>query len=292
MSDVKLYCGDCLDILPTLKAGSIDAVIFSPPYNCRKPYTTFKDEMPWPEYYIWMRKIINECYRVLTTGGVIAVNVPGVIRWQADHEYNQTWGDFDPGYKTHRDGEQVIGKGRIEPLGIRIFEMMQECDPHIREPIIWVKGSENNAICSDYRMGCDSDPYMRPAHEWILVGSKDRWFHRGGTGRRGRDAVPFIDYTKDVWFMPPDKSNHHPAPFPIDLPERIIKLFTHANDAVICDPFMGKGTTGVAAAKLRRPFIGIEIDPGYYRTAKQRIEEVRQQLTLPILEGGTYAPGY
>ena len=278
---VQLYLGDCIQFMRTLSDGGIDLSIFSPPYNCRKAYGTFVDEMPWSDYYDWIKQVLEEVYRVTVLGGVVAVNVPGVVRWQAQHKYSNTWQGFDPEYKTHRDGKKVVGKGRIEPLGFRLFEIMQALDPHMREPIMWVKGSEGNAISSDYRMGCDSDPYMRPAHEWILLGSKGRWFHRGGAGRRGRDAVPFIDYTKDVWFMTPDRSNHHPAPFPIELPLRLIRLFVHAKDAVVFDPFAGKGTTALACLEAGVNFVGCEIDPIFHAYAERSIREAQMQLAPP-----------
>lgn len=268
---IDLRLGDCLDSLHKDADKTVDLFAFSPPYNCRKPYGTFKDEVPWGEYYKWMTKILLECFRLTVTGGVVAVNVPTVIRWQSEHEFSQTWSDYDAGYKTHRNGQKVIGKGRIEPLGIRLFEIMENIGFKMREPIVWVKGNEGNAICSDYRMGCDSDPYMRPAHELILLGSKGQWFHRGGTGRRGRDAVPFLDYTKDVWFVPPEHPNGHPAPWPEEIPTRLIRLFTHAKDAVVCDPFMGKGTTIKAAIKEGRSAIGIEIDPHFFEMAQQQM---------------------
>jgi hypothetical protein len=172
VSEVHLLQGDCVEVMKTLESDSVGLFVFSPPYNCRKPYTTFKDEMPWDVYYLWMEDVLSECYRIMEKGGVIAVNVPTVIRWQAVHEYASSWSDYDPDYKSHRDGKQVLGKGRIEPIGIRLFGMMEAMGLKMREPIVWVKGSEGNAICSDYRMGCDSDPYMRPAHELILLGSK------------------------------------------------------------------------------------------------------------------------
>jgi DNA modification methylase len=274
---INLILGDCLEVMKTLPDKSVDAVITSPPYNCRKEYGTFHDQMPWPDYYSWIGFILDEFYRVLLDGGLLAINIPGVIRWQAEHEFSETWCDFDASYKTHRNGVSVIGKGRIEPVGFRLFQMMEDRDSHIREPIIWVKGSEGNAVSSDYRMGCDSDPYMRPAHEFILLGTKNRWFHRGGTGRRGKDAVPFLDETKDVWFITPGRRKDHPAIFPVELPLRLIKLFTHAKDAVILDPFMGSGTTGVACVQTGRDFIGIEIDPGYFAIAERRIKEAQAQ---------------
>lgn len=278
MIDPRLILGDCLDILPTLADGSTGLIVTSPPYNCRKQYGDYDDQLPWPMYYDWMGKVLRECYRLLEPGGTLAVVVPGVIRWQADHRYADTWSDYDANYKTHRNGEQVIGKGRIEPLGFRLFDMMREIDSHMREPVIWVKGSEDRAIASEYRMGCDSDPYMRPTHEMILLGSKGRWFHRGGTGRRGAEAVPFLEETKDVYFVPPVSSKKHPAPFPVEIPLRLIRLFTHAEDAVVLDPFMGIGAVGVAAIQTGRGFIGIDRCVDFVDEAKRKMEDEKRRL--------------
>lgn len=275
-----LHLGDCLDVMREMANNSVDAVITSPPYNCRMPYGAFVDEMPWSAYYTWMGLLLDEFYRLLVPGGTLAINVPSVIRWQADHKHGDSWADFDAEYKTHRRGVQVTGRGRIEPIGFRLFEMMRQRDGHVREPIVWVKGSEGNAISGNYQMGCDSDPYLRAAHEFILLGSKDRWFHRGGTGRRGGDAVPFTDATKDVWFISPKADRQHPATFPVEIPLRLIQLYTHAADATILDPFMGVGNTGLAAQQLGRNFIGCEIDPGYYAIAERRIEDAAAQPSL------------
>ena len=270
----KVACIDCLEGMKHIPNESVDLIVTSPPYNCRKDYGgTLVDEMPWKDYYVFMKEVIIECYRVLVSGGVIALNVPNVVRWQFNHKYKDSWGDFDPDYITHRNGEKCVGKGRIEPLGYKLFFMMLDIDSHIREPITWVKGSEGNAICSDYRMGCDSDPYLRPSHELILLGSKDKWFHRGGTGRRGKTAVPFMDYTKDVWHISSSRDKNHPATFPIEIPLRLIKLFVHAKDVIILDPFMGSGTTAIACKQLNHNFIGFEINPDYCDIIRKKLEQ-------------------
>lgn len=274
----SIITGDARELAQAIPDESVDLVVTSPPYNCRKDYGIFDDQVPWPEYYKYMGGLLDELYRVLVVGGVIAINIPGVVRWQSEHRYASTWGDFDPTYKSHRNGEKVTGKGRIEPIGFALFEMMRERDNHMREPIVWVKGSEGNAISSDYRMGCDSDPYMRPAHELILLGSKGRWFHRGGTGRRGGDAVPFLDETKDVWFMTPARDKKHSAVFPVELPERIIKLFTHAPDAIVLDPFIGIGTTAKACQNTMRQWLGFELDPLTAERAKDRVLNIQLEL--------------
>jgi DNA modification methylase len=269
----RVYCLDCLDGLPLIESGSVDLVVTSPPYNCRKDYGVVGDELPWPEYYSFLKRVLGECYRVLVPGGVIAVNVPNVVRWQFDHKFRDTWSDYDAEYKGRREGVVFQGKGRIEPLGLNVFFMMRELDKHMREPITWVKGGEDNAICSSYQMGCDSDPYMRPAQEMILLGSKGRWFHDGGTGRRGKDAVPFLDYTKDVWHITPRREVEHPAVFPLEIPLRLIRLFVHRGGACVLDPFMGLGTTAVAAKREDVDFIGFEKNPVSARLAAKNVEQ-------------------
>ena len=277
MCDFTLMQGDSLTNLKKIDSASVDLVITSPPYNCRKDYGEFKDQLPWDVYYMWMADIIDECYRVLVPGGVIAINVPNVIKWQSAHEYANTWSDFDPTHKTHRYGEQVMGKGRIEPIGFELFKIMRARDAHIREPIVWVKGSASDSEAQSYetRTGCDSDPLLRSAHELILLGSKGKWAHRGGTGRRGTDYLPLDESTKDVWMIPPVQKKIHPAIFPVEIPRRLIRLFTHAPDAVVLDPFCGIGTTGVAAVEKKRKFIGIDLNGDYLMDAAQRMREVK-----------------
>lgn len=277
----KVHNKDCLEFLNLVPNNSIDLIVTSPPYNVRKQYGNqldknrpdTDDQRPWDDYYIWMGKIIRECYRVLQIGGTIAINVPGVIRFQRDHLYADSWHDYDPNYKTHHEGKKILGKGRIEPLGWKLWQIMFAVDEHMREPIIWVKGNEGTAISGNYQMGCDSDPYFRATHEMILFGSKGQWFHRGGTGRRGAEAVPYLDYCKDVWFVPPVSNKYHPATFPQEIPERLIKLFVHAKDSIILDPFMGIGSTAMAAKRLGFDWMGCELNGEFCKIANDNVSQ-------------------
>jgi len=132
---------------------------------------------------------------------------------------------------------------------------------------------------------------MRPAHEIILLGSKGRWYHDGGTGRRGKEAVPFLEETKDVWFLPPVSAKEHPATFPLELPSRLIQLFVHrANtqdlpEPIVFDPFIGSGTTAVAADRLGRRFFGCDINPQYVKMSLDRIRQDRLKRSQLALEG-------
>jgi site-specific DNA-methyltransferase (adenine-specific) len=267
-----IYNIDCLEGMKQLPDKSIDLVVTSPPYNCKTKYTSYVDEIPWSEYYAFIGKVLDEIYRTLKVGGAVAIVIPPVIKWQYQHKYADTWRDFDRSYKSHRGSDKFVGKGRIEPISHTIYSMMRERDSHMRETILWVKAAENRPpISSNSCMGCDSDPYIRSVYEVILIGSKGRWFHSGATGRRGKDAMPFMDYTKDVWMIPALSSSSHPAPFPEEIPNRLIRLFTHTPDSVVLDPFLGIGTTIVAAIKNNRRFIGFEIDKEYFSIAQGKI---------------------
>jgi len=218
-------------------------------------------------------------YAVLRCGGTLALNVPGVVRYQHEHKFAKSWSDYDADYPTHRGGERVLGRGRIEPVGFRLFSLMAERDAHMREPIVWVKGSgPGTEIAMNNAMGSDNNPYLRACHEFILLGSKGQWFHRGGTGRRGAEAVPFTDERKDVWYIPPVASAF-PAVFPVEIPLRLCRLFTHAEDAVVCDPFMGSGTSIIAAERVGRSGVGIELEPRQFDEACRRVENAVQGRT-------------
>lgn len=263
--------GNCINELIAMPKDSVDLIVASPPYNCRIAYNSYQDELSWADYYWQMKAAFAACCWVLRPGGTIAINVPPVIHWQRDHAHADTWADYDPDYETHSGGTPVTGKARIEPIGFRLFDLMETIGFKMREPIVWIKGSSpEHPIALNGRMGSDSDPVLRSCYELILLGSKGEWFHRGGTGRRGAGAVPFDGLTKDVWNIQPAASPDHPAPFPVELPERLIRLFCHAPDAVVCDPFMGIGTTGEAAARCGLDFIGIDIDPTYCEIARRQ----------------------
>lgn len=270
----KIYCGDCLEVMKDIPENSIDLIITSPPYNVGKDYGAYKDEVPWSDYYKWMTQVIKECYRILNKGGTIAINIPTTVKWQIDHKYASSWCDYVGSYKSHRGNEKLIGKARLEMVAFNIQKIMHDIDSHLREPIIWVKGSETCAVSSNNKMGSDSDPHLRSVHEMILLGSKGQWFHRGGTGRRGAEAIPYADYTKDVWFVPSGRSKLHPATFPLEIPDRLIKLYVHAKDAIILDPFCGIGTTLIAAKQNGYRYIGIDISQEYCAYTENRLKGV------------------
>lgn len=232
-------------------------VVTSPPYNCGKNYGTSSDSLPWDEYWRFTVGWLRQVERVLCAGGRLAVNLPW---WM--------------GKKPRRD------------VPYQFKTVAKECGLTFIDKVTWIKGDEKNLHTSGGfgGGGCGwgtylspSGPSIRCASEPILV------FSKGGRGRKvisgeGRGACVRGDMTKDewmqwtldVWFIRGESSSSHPAVFPLEVPKRLIKLYTFPGETVL-DPFMGEGATGEAAVLTGRRFVGCEIDPGHFERAKRRI---------------------
>lgn len=214
------------------------------------------DLTDWGAYYKEMRAFLLEAKRLLKPGGVLAVNVPKEVR-------------------LRKDVIEATGR-RVEKISVRIDLMCEEIGLLPRESIVWVKG-KNEPIATTTAMGADNNIYIRPVCEMILLHSKDRYHYDNGTGRRGSKDVPFLDETKDVWWNIPAHRREHPAPFPIEIPRRLIQMFTCLKEGqpppIIFDPFMGSGTTLVAARELGRKSIGIDISRKYCEIAKGKLAQ-------------------
>lgn len=279
----------CLPYMQRLPSRCLDLIVTSPPYNIRIDCgEEVCDELPWPQYYAWMNNVIAECYRLLRTGGTLALIVPAFVRWQRDHAHGNTWEDYDASFSTNHSQrkDKVYGKGRIERVGMKLSDLMLELSPYQREMIVWVKAAAGIPVAKTHQMGSDSDPHFRPVSELILLGSKDRWYHRGGTGRRGDGVLPYKDWLKDAWLIPPANSNEgHPAPFPIEIPRRLIAIFTHTDDAIIFDPFSGRGTTQEAAAEAGLPWLGCDAVEKWAKSSTERLRMIEAQGRLFPLNG-------
>lgn len=236
----RIYNADARD-MSFIPDGVVDLVVTSPPYNVGKKYATHDDSLSMEEYLDMLEQVWRECYRVLAPGGRIAINVAGVDR------------------KPYL------------PLHAYITLQMIRLGFKMRGEIIWNKGA-SVGVSTAWGSWCSpSNPTLRDLHEYILVFSKEDWRmrHRGET-----DLTPqeFVTYTKSIWEFPTvsAKKVGHPAPFPLELPARLIKLYTYKGDLVL-DPFNGSGTTCLAAAMLGRRWIGVDIDPGYCALAERNM---------------------
>ena len=150
--------------------------------------------------------------------------------------------------------------------------------------IIWNKGAGAGVSMAWGSWQSASNPVLRDVHEYIMVFSKGSFARKKPDGKENTiSKEQFMEWTKSVWTMNPKSAKKvgHPAPFPIELPYRLIQLYTFKGD-VILDPFMGSGTTAIAALKAERKYIGYENNPEYVKLAEERIAPYRLQMKLGI----------
>lgn len=230
--------------------------ITSPPYNVGKAYGDLDDLLGEEAYLDLMLKTLKELHRVTRPGGRLALNVPfiGNSKWRQKSE------------------SCIFYPGIYLPL-------LDQSEWILREFIIWVKASReedpesfsgNNTAWGSWLS--PSCPYMRCYAEAILVCHKLSRFY----GKRESDITKeeFLAYTKNVWFFPAESNRLHPAPFPEELPHRLIKLYTSPGDLIL-DPFIGSGTTAAAAKQLGRRFIGIDKVLEYVQMSRLRLAQER-----------------
>lgn len=223
-----------------LADSSIHLMVTSPPYNVRKEYD---DDLTLEEYLELLRRVFQETRRVLVPGGRACVNLAN------------------------------LGRKPYLPLHAYVIQLMLGIGFKMRGEIIWDKASSASASTAWGSWMSATNPVLRDTHEYILVFSKDT-FARPGEGKESTiRKEDFLDWTKSVWTFPAASARQigHPAPFPEDLPRRLIELYSFRGDVVL-DPFCGSGTTCLAARRAERHFVGYEIDPGYAALARERLE--------------------
>jgi len=235
----RIICGSS-ENMKELPSNSVHLMVTSPPYNVTKEYDA---DLSLDEYLQLLGKVFAETYRVLMDGGRACVNVANV------------------------------GRKPYIPLSDYISRLMIEIGFQMRGEIIWHKRAGAGVSMAWGSWQSASNPVLRDVHEYILVFSKGT-FNRPKTDQQVDTITKeqFIKWTKSVWTMNPESAKKvgHPAPFPVELPFRLIQLYTFRGDIVL-DPFMGSGTTAIAALKAKRKYIGYEINPDYVRLAERRI---------------------
>ena len=251
-------CGDARH-MDAVEDGSVALVVTSPPYFAGKQYEEELEREGVPssylEYLELLTDVFAECVRTLEPGGRIAVNVANL------------------GRKPYRSLSSDV---------IRILE--HDLGLLLRAEIIWQKGEGANGSCAWGSYRSAANPVLRDVTERVIVASKGRFDRARSTKQRATDGLPsestvttddFLALTLDVWSIPAESARRvgHPAPFPVELPERLIRLYTFAGDLVL-DPFMGSGSTLVAAAQLGRRYVGYDLDAGYVELARHRVDEV------------------
>ena len=248
-------CGDARN-MDTIADGSVALVVTSPPYFAGKQYEEEleRDGIPssYLEYLEMLTEVFAECARKLEPGGRIAVNVANL------------------GRKPYRSLSADV---------IRILE--HDLGLLLRGELVWQKGEGASGSCAWGSWRSPANPVLRDLTERVIVASKGRFDRARTAKQRAAQGLPhvttllpedFLALTLDVWSIPPESARRvgHPAPFPVELPEQLIRLYTYADDLVL-DPFMGSGSTLVAAARLGRRYVGYDLDPSYVDMARQRV---------------------
>jgi DNA modification methylase len=251
-----------------VRDNSVALVVTSPPYFAGKQYEEELEREGVPasylEYLDMLRAVFAECERKLEPGGRIAVNVAN------------------------------LGRKPYRSLSADVIHILQDdLKLLLRGEVIWRKGEGAAGNCAWGSFRNAANPVVRDITERVIIASKGRFDRAKARPERERSGLPsestidadeFMAATLDVWDIPPESARRvsHPAPFPIELPERLIRLYTYAGDLVL-DPFMGSGSTLVAAARLGRRFVGYDLDPTYVDIARLRVrDEGSSSPPLPI----------
>ncbi len=228
---------------------SVHLMITSPPYNVGKEYDS---DLTLEEYRGFLKQVMREVYRVLVPGGRACINVAN------------------------------LGRRPYLPLHAFIIQDMLELGFLMRGEILWDKGRSASSSTAWGSWCSPQNPTLRDTHEYILVFCKQT-FQRSNPFRRQStiSREEFLEFTKSTWRFAAEQASKvgHPAPFPVELPYRLIQLYTFENEVVL-DPFMGSGTTAIAALKTNRVFVGYEISPHYIALANQRIKSLFSQKAL------------
>ncbi|MBV8160260.1 MAG: site-specific DNA-methyltransferase [Acidimicrobiia bacterium] len=235
-----IWCHTAED-MAELPDNSVALMVTSPPYHAGKDYDT---DASFAEYLALLERVFAETHRVLEPGGRAVVNVAN------------------------------LGRKPYVPLASLITVMMTErLGYFMRGEVIWRKSKGMNGSCAWGSWQSAKNPTIRDTHEYCLTYSKGR-MDRVRTGRSTIGKEEFMAATLSVWELPAESARRvgHPAPFPVALPRRFIELFTFEGDLVL-DPFMGSGSTAVAAIEGGRHYVGYDTDPAYVAIAESRVTE-------------------
>ncbi len=219
---------------------SVHLMVTSPPYNVGKEYD---EDLTLEQYRAFLKRVMAEVYRVLVPGGRACVNIAN------------------------------LGRRPYLPLHRFIIEDMRDLGFLMRGEIIWDKAASASPSTAWGSWMSAANPTLRDVHEYVLVFSKESFGRDNPTGRNSTlSRNEFLEFTKSVWALPAESARRvgHPAPFPVELPRRLIELYTFAGEVVL-DPFMGSGATAESAVNTGRKYVGFEISETYLALSQHRL---------------------
>jgi site-specific DNA-methyltransferase (adenine-specific) len=278
----RIITGDSRD-MSAVESSSVALVVTSPPYFAGKEYEEALGEGHIPasyfDYLAMLRDVFAECVRVLEPGGRIAVNVANLGR----RPYRSLAGDVT-------------------------MILQDELGLLLRGEVVWIKaeGATGSTAWGSFQSA--ANPVLRDLSERIVIASKGRFDRAPTRAKREKQGLPFENTISkqefmqgmlDIWRIQPESARRvgHPAPFPVAIPARCIELFTFRDDVVL-DPFMGSGSTAVAAVRAYRQYVGYDTDPAYVALAEKRVAEAQELVDTEAdgapagdPDGGTGASG-
>ncbi len=254
--------------MEAIPSKSVALVVTSPPYFAGKEYEEDLGRNGVPADYLdylrMLGQVFSECVRVLEPGGRIAVNVANL------------------GRRPFRSLASDVTRILQDDLGLLL-----------RGEVVWAKADGASGSCAWGSFRSASNPVLRDVTERVIIASKGRFDRALTTEQRRRAGLPssswisndeFLEATLDLWRIPPESATRvgHPAPFPVELPLRLIDLYTFQGDLVL-DPFLGSGTTAVAAVQRGRRYAGYDTDGAYVELARQRVAAAEAERAVPSL---------
>ena len=239
--NIKIYNSDFLT-MKSIKDSSIDLIVTSPPYNLDVGYKSFNDGLSYEDYLNLCSKWFEKCLHVIKDDGRFCLNIP-----------------LDK------------SKGGYRSVGADLTVLAKEVGWNYKTSIIWNEGNISKGSAWGSWLSASAPHIIAPV-ELIVIFYKKDWKKTSGSKISDIEKFDFIDWTRGVWTFSGESKRKigHPAPFPVELPYRCIKLLSYVGDTVL-DPFMGSGSTLIACKKSGRIGIGVDIEKDYCKIAKERL---------------------
>jgi DNA modification methylase len=252
----KIYLKDCRKMIE-LPDECVKLIVTSPPYNVTK---TYDQNLTLNEYLSFIQEVLTDCKRVLSSKGLIALNIAN------------------------------LGRKPYIPLDVYMIKILQKLGFHIVQEIIWNKEASAGGSCAWGSWLSSSNPSLRDVHEYIILASKKADFQDFTISQDKHDKISLIvegkkitfqfnNLCSNIWNFQTESAKRvkHPAPFPVELPYRFIHFLTNEEDLIL-DPFMGSGTTAIAAIISKRHYVGYDISKEFVETAEYRINNLKNSI--------------
>ena len=261
----RIFTGDAVAMLDGdahVADNSVALMVTSPPYFAGKAYEEdmTRGHVPesYKEYLDGLEAVLAACVPKLEPGGRLAVNIAN------------------------------LGRKPYRSLSAYVIDILPSLALLLRGEIIWLKGERLGGSCAWGSFQSPANPVLRDVTERVIVASRGRFDRAVARRKRASSEMPsesslfsedFTEFTTDLWTIQPESATRvgHPAPFPIELPQRLIDLYTYRDDLVL-DPYMGSGTTAVAAMRRGRHYVGFDTESEYVAAAEVRVDRERERI--------------